>query len=68
MSLKLRPPVKEVLLKRTARSTRDQKRVEMMGRVAEKGQELVDAAAMLQLSYRKVKRMWRGYQQVAGGE
>ncbi len=25
---------------------------------------MVDAAAMLQLSYRKVKRMWRRYQQV----
>jgi transposase len=25
---------------------------------------VVDAAAMLQLSYRKVKRMWRRYQQV----
>jgi transposase len=35
-----------------------------MGRVAQKGLKLVDAAAMLQLSYRKVKRMWRRYQQV----
>jgi transposase len=44
-----------------SRSTRDLERVEV-GRVAEEG--LVDAAAMLQLSYRKVKRMWRRYQQV----
>jgi transposase len=35
-----------------------------MGRVAQEGLRLVDAAAMLQLSYRKVKRMWRRYQQV----
>jgi transposase len=35
-----------------------------MGRVAQEGLKLVDAAAMLQLSYRKVKRMWRRYQQV----
>jgi hypothetical protein len=44
-----------------SRSTRDLERVEV-GRVAEEG--LVDAAAMLQLSYRKVKRMWRRFQQV----
>jgi len=51
-------------LKRTATSTRDLERVEVMGRVAQEGLKLVDAAAMLQLSYRKVKRMWRRYQQV----
>ncbi len=62
--LKLRPPAKEVLLKRTATSTRDLERVEVMGRVAQEGLKLVDAAAMLQLSYRKAKRMWRRYQQV----
>ena len=32
-------------------------RVEVMGRVAQEGLKLVDAAAMLRLSYRKVKRM-----------
>ena len=51
-------------MKRTATSTRDLERVEVMGRVAQEGLRLVDAAAMLQLSYRKVKRMWRRYQQV----
>jgi antitoxin MazE6 len=35
-----------------------------MGRVAQEELKLVDAAAMLQLSYRKLKRMWRRYQQV----
>jgi len=41
-------------LKRTATSTRDLERVEMMG-VAQEGLKLVDAAVMLQLSYRKVR-------------
>ena len=53
-------------MKRTATSTRDLERVEVMGRVAQEGLKLVDAAAMLQLSYRKVKRMWRRYQQMGG--
>jgi hypothetical protein len=39
-------------------------RGEVMGRVAQEGLKLVGAAAMLQLSYRKLKRMWRRYQQV----
>jgi hypothetical protein len=47
---KLRPPAKEVLLKRTATSTRDLERVEVMGRVAQEGLRLVDAAAMLQFT------------------
>jgi transposase len=34
-----------------------------MGRVAQQGLKSVDAAAMLQLSHRKVKRMWRRCQQ-----
>ena len=38
-------------------------RVEVMGRVAQEGLKLVDAAAMLQLSYRQVKRLWRRYRQ-----
>jgi transposase len=49
---------------RTATSTRDLERVEVMGQVAQEGLNLVDAAAMLQLSYRKVKRTWRRYRQV----
>ena len=47
-------------------STRELERVEVMGRVAKGGLKLVDAAAMLQLSYRQVKRLWRRYQQVGG--
>ena len=39
-------------------STRELERVVVMGRVAQEGLELVGAAAMLQLSHRKVKRMW----------
>ncbi len=45
-------------------STRELERVEVMGRVANEGLKLVDAAAMLQLSYRQVKRLWQRYQQV----
>jgi transposase len=45
-------------------STRELERVEVMGRVAKAGLKLVDAAIMLQLSYRQVKRLWRRYQQV----
>jgi transposase len=44
-------------------STRELERVEVMGRVAKEGLKLVDAAAMLQLSYRQVKRLWRRYQE-----
>jgi len=45
-------------------STRELERVEVMGRVAQGGLKLVDATAMLLLSYRQVKRLWRRYQQV----
>src|SRR6202521_5160603 len=38
-------------------------RVEVMGRVANEELKLTDAAAMLQLSYRQVKRLWRRYWQ-----
>jgi len=38
-------------------------RVEVMGRVANEELKLSDAAAMLQLSYRQVKRLWRRYRQ-----
>jgi hypothetical protein len=37
-----------------------------MGRVAKARLKLVDAAVMLQLSYRQVKRLWRRFQQVGG--
>ena len=44
-------------------SARELERVEVMGRVAKKELKLIDAAAMLQLSYRQVKRLWRRYRQ-----
>jgi len=42
-------------------STRELERVEVMGRVAKEELKLMDAASMLQLSYRQVKRLWRRY-------
>jgi transposase len=44
-------------------STRELERVEVMGRVAKEELKLMDAAAILQLSYRQVKRLWRRYRQ-----
>jgi Helix-turn-helix domain len=44
-------------------STRELERVEVMGRVAKEELKLIDAAAMLRLSYRQIKRLWRRYQQ-----
>lgn len=44
-------------------STCELERVEVMGRVANEELKLIDAAAMLQLSYRQVKRLWRRYRQ-----
>ena len=48
-------------------SSRELQRVEVLGRVASKGLKLVNAAEILQLSYRQAKRLWRRYQQ-GGGE
>lgn len=45
-------------------SRRELERVEVMGRVASRGLKLKDAAAMLQLSYRQVKRLWQRYREV----
>jgi len=45
-------------------STRELERVEVIGRVAKKQLRLTDAAAMLELSYRQVKRLWRRYKRV----
>lgn len=45
-------------------STRELERVEVVGRVSKKQLKLTDAAAMLQLSYRQVKRLWRRYREV----
>jgi hypothetical protein len=44
-------------------STRELERVEVMGRVAKEELKLIDAGAMLQLSYRQIKRLWRRYPQ-----
>jgi hypothetical protein len=40
-------------------SPRELERVEVMGRVSSGELKLKDAVAMLQLSYRQVKRLWR---------
>ena len=45
-------------------SPRELERVEVMGRVRSGELKLKDAAAMLQLSYRQVKRLWRRYREV----
>src|SRR5215470_17563822 len=45
-------------------STRELERVEVMGRVAHKELKLTDAATILELSYRQVKRLWRRYQRL----
>jgi transposase len=45
-------------------SNRELERVEVMGRVATGALKLVDAAAMLQVSYRQAKRLWRRYRQM----
>lgn len=45
-------------------STRELERVAIMGRVGSREVKLVDAAAMLDLSYRQVKRLWRRYREV----
>src|ERR1035438_1571146 len=60
MSPTLRPP-EEVRLKRTAMSTRELRRAEVLGRVKGHTLRLVDAAKMLELSYRQAKRLWQRY-------
>jgi hypothetical protein len=55
MSPRLRPP-EEVRLKRTAMSTRELRRAEVLGRVKNKTLRLTDAAKILVLSYRQTKR------------
>ena len=49
-------------------TTRDLQRVEVMGPVAQEGLKLVDAAAMLRLSYRQVKPICDVICRWAGGE
>src|SRR6201997_5106763 len=45
-------------------SSRELNRVEVMGRVGSGDLKLTDAAAILELSYRQTKRLWRRYRQV----
>src|SRR6266849_4922533 len=60
MSPTPRPP-EEVRLKRTAMSTRELRRAEVLGRVKSKTLGLTDAAKILELSYRQTKRLWKRY-------
>ncbi len=46
-------------------SKRELRRVEVMSRVASKELKLVDAAKLMQLSYRQAKRIWQRYQRKA---
>src|SRR2546428_3378864 len=41
-------------------SSRELRRVEVLSRVKSKELKLVDAAALLEVSYRQAKRLWRG--------
>src|SRR2546429_8248682 len=65
MSPTLRPP-EEVRLKRTAMSTRELRRAEVLARVKSRTLRLVDAAKMLELSYRQAKRVWQRYRGEGG--
>src|SRR5208283_5102025 len=62
MSPTLRPPG-EVRLKRTAMSTRELRRAEVLGRVKGQTLRLVDAAKILEVSYRQGKRLWQRYRE-----
>src|ERR1700683_3458352 len=59
MSPTLRPP-EEVQLKRTAMSARELRRAEVLGRVKSGALRLVDAAKMLEVSYRQGERLRQG--------
>jgi transposase len=50
-------------LKRTAMSTRELRRAEVLGRVKGQTLRLVDAAKMLEVSYRQAKRLWQRYRE-----
>src|SRR3984893_9191679 len=62
MSPTLRPP-EEVRLKRTAMSTRELRRAEVLARVKSQTLRLVDAAKILEVSYRQGKRLWQRYRE-----
>src|SRR5258707_15007196 len=65
MSPTLRPP-EEVGLKRTAMSTRELRRAEVLARVKSETLRLVDAAKMLEGSYRQAKRLLQRYREKRG--
>ena len=44
-------------------STRELQRAEVMGRVGSKTLKVVNAAEILELSYRQAKRLWRRYRE-----
>jgi len=48
-------------------STAELRRVEVFGQVASRSLRLLDAAEILQLSYRHTKRLWRRYRQEGAG-
>src|SRR5258708_39211834 len=62
MSPTLRPP-EEGRLKRTAMSTRELRRAEVLARVKSETLRLVDAAKILEVSYRQGKRLWQRYRE-----
>jgi len=62
MSPRLQPP-EEGAVKRTAMSSKELRRVEVFGQVASRSLRLLDAAEILQLSYRQTKRLWRRYRE-----
>jgi transposase len=49
-------------LGRTALSSKELRRVEVLARVESEELKLVDAAELLKVSYRQVKRLWKRYQ------
>ena len=48
-------------------STRELRRVEVFGQIAGGSLRLLDAAEILQLSYRQSKRLWKRYRQEGAG-
>ena len=44
-------------------SSHELERVEVMGRVKSGNLKLIDAAVILELSYRQVKRLWQRYRE-----
>jgi hypothetical protein len=48
-------------------SSKELKRLGVLGRVEKEALKLVNAAEILGLSYRQMKRIWRRYQEEGGG-